>query len=274
MLAGNIPAQQTPSAPSTSSGTAKTSSSTSTTHKSTTTAKKTAPAPLVLTTPKQKASYAIGETIGKQMHEEGVELDPAIFYRAWKDALAGKPSQMTDDEMHATLKDFQEEMHKEILAKNLKQGEDFRAANKTKPGVVTLPDGLQYKVIVQGTGPKPTAQDSVVCNYEGRFVDGKVFDSSYKRGQPATFPVTGVIKGWTEILQMMPVGSKWQIVVPPELAYGAEGRRGGMPPNETLVFDVELMKIAEKPPAAPVPQTQPSAPAQPPASGPPSQPKQ
>ena len=127
---------------------------------------------------------------------------------------------------------------------------------RRKKGVVTLPSGLQYKILQAGTGPKPSKDDSVVCNYRGTFVDGKEFDSSYKRGEPATFPVSGVIKGWTEALQLMPVGSKWQLIIPPDLAYGEEGRPG-MPPNETLVFEVSLEKIAEKektPPEAPTAQ--------------------
>ncbi len=121
----------------------------------------------------------------------------------------------------------------------------YLASNKTKDGVVTLPSGLQYKILTAGTGPKPAATDSVVCNYRGTLINGEEFDSSYKRGQPATFPVTGVIKGWTEALQLMPVGSKWQLVIPSDLAYGDPGRPG-IAPGSTLIFEVELLSIEDK----------------------------
>ena len=130
---------------------------------------------------------------------------------------------------------------------NQKAGDAFLAANKSKDGVVTTPSGLQYKVLTQGTGPKPAATDSVVCNYKGMLLDHTEFDSSYKRGQPATFPVSGIIKGWTEALQLMPVGSKWQLFIPPDLAYGARGGAGGqIGPNATIEFEVELMSIQPK----------------------------
>ena len=129
---------------------------------------------------------------------------------------------------------------------NKKEGEAFLADNKTKPGVVALPSGLQYKILTEGTGAKPTAGDSVVCNYRGTLINGKEFDSSYKRGQPATFPVGRVIKGWTEALQLMPVGSKWQLFIPSDLAYGASGAGGDIGPNATLIFEVELISIQGK----------------------------
>ena len=128
----------------------------------------------------------------------------------------------------------------------MKEGEAFLAANKTKDGVVTTASGLQYKILTAGTGAKPTKDDTVVCNYRGTFLDGKEFDSSYKRGQPAEFPVGHVIPGWTEALQMMPVGSKWQLVIPAELAYGSRGAGGTIGPNQTLVFEVELISIKGK----------------------------
>jgi FKBP-type peptidyl-prolyl cis-trans isomerase FklB len=131
---------------------------------------------------------------------------------------------------------------KEEAGTNKKEGDDFLATNKGKEGVVTLPSGLQYKILKAGTGPKPTASDSVRCNYRGTFINGTEFDSSYKSGQPATFPVTGVIKGWTEALQLMPVGSKWQLFVPADLAYGERGRPG-IEPNAALIFEVELLSI-------------------------------
>jgi FKBP-type peptidyl-prolyl cis-trans isomerase FklB len=129
---------------------------------------------------------------------------------------------------------------------NKKAGDAFLAANKTKEGVVTLPSGLQYKILKEGTGPKPTPADSVVCNYRGTLIDGKEFDSSYKRGQPATFPVGQVIKGWTEALQLMPVGSKWQLFVPADLAYGDRGAGPDIGPGATLIFEVELISIKGK----------------------------
>jgi FKBP-type peptidyl-prolyl cis-trans isomerase FklB len=127
-----------------------------------------------------------------------------------------------------------------------KEGEAFLAANKTKEGVKTLPDGLQYKILKQGTGVQPTADDTVSVNYRGTLIDGKEFDSSYKRGEPATFPVGGVIKGWTEALQMMPVGSKWELYIPADLAYGDRGAGADIPPGATLIFEVELLSIGEK----------------------------
>jgi len=129
---------------------------------------------------------------------------------------------------------------------NKKEGDAFLAANKTKEGVVTLPSGLQYKILTAGTGPKPTAADSVVCNYKGTLINGKEFDASSKHGGPATFPVGGVIKGWTEALQLMPVGSKWQLFVPADLAYGQRGAGGDIGPGATLIFEVELLSIKAK----------------------------
>jgi FKBP-type peptidyl-prolyl cis-trans isomerase FklB len=154
------------------------------------------------------------------------------------------------------LMQLQKEMQEKQQAKaaaegdaNKKEGDAFLAANKTKEGVVTLPSGLQYKILKEGNGPKPTASDSVVCNYKGTLINGTEFDSSYKRGEPATFPVTGVIKGWTEALQLMPVGSKWQLFIPPDLAYGPRGTPGGpIGPNATLIFEVELISIKDKNP--------------------------
>jgi FKBP-type peptidyl-prolyl cis-trans isomerase len=138
-----------------------------------------------------------------------------------------------------------QEKAKEAADANKKEGEAFLAGNKGKEGVVALPSGLQYKILKQGAGPKPTTTDSVSCNYRGTFINGTEFDSSYKSGQPVSFPVTGVIKGWTEALQLMPVGSKWQLVIPPDLAYGEAGRPG-IGPSSTLVFEVELLAIEDK----------------------------
>jgi FKBP-type peptidyl-prolyl cis-trans isomerase len=172
-------------------------------------------------------------------------------------------------------------VRQQAIEKNKKAGEAFLAANKEKPGVVTLPSGLQYKILQPGSGPKPTASDSVVCNYRGTLVDGTEFDSSFKRGQPATFPVGQVIKGWTEALQLMPVGSKWELFIPSDLAYGERGTNGGpIGPNETLIFEVELVSIQAKsqPAAGAQPQVQrplaqPNPQGQPQAAPPPPQPK-
>jgi FKBP-type peptidyl-prolyl cis-trans isomerase len=217
----------------------------------------TAAAPLVLKTDKDKVSYAIGMNIGKSMSKNAVDIDPNILVRGMKDELAGK-SQMTDDEVKTVMTAFQGEMKKkqeekmqEAATTNKKDGDAFLAANKTKEGVVTLPSGLQYKIITEGNGPKPTAQDTVQCNYKGTLLDGTEFDSTAKHGgKPATFPVSGVIKGWTEALQLMPVGSKWQLFIPSDLAYGARGAGGAIGPNAALVFEVELVSIQPKPAAA------------------------
>jgi FKBP-type peptidyl-prolyl cis-trans isomerase FklB len=210
------------------------------------------PAPLPLTTPKAKASYALGMSIAKGMKAQGVDIDPTIFARGLKDAMAGK-TQLTDEEAQAAIVELQaqvrknqEEKAKVVGEANKKAGDAYLAANKTKPGVVALPSGLQYKILTPGSGPKPTAADTVVCNYKGTLLDGKEFDSSYKRGQPATFPVGQVIKGWTEALQLMPVGSKWQLFIPAELAYGTRAAGPDITPNSTLVFEVELLSIKPK----------------------------
>jgi FKBP-type peptidyl-prolyl cis-trans isomerase len=207
-----------------------------------------------LTTQKQKASYALGVNIGRGLHRDGVEIDSATLARGIRDAMAGGKVALTDDEMKAVLTTLQADVRKkqeaEVAAigdENKKEGETFLAANKGKDGVQTLPDGLQYKVLTAGNGPKPTATDTVVCNYKGTLINGTEFDSSYKRGQPVTFPVGQVIKGWTEVLQMMPVGSKWEVYIPSDLAYGPQGPgRGPIGPNQTLVFEIELVSIQPK----------------------------
>lgn len=229
---------------------------------------KTATNALTLNTPKDKQSYAIGINVGKglsqNLKQSGVDIDPAILVRAIKDVLAGDKQAMTDQEAQETLKTLQADMRKEqqlkqeqLAGNNKKEGDEFLAANKSKEGVTTLPDGLQYKILQEGTGPKPTAADSVTVNYRGTLLNGAEFDSSYKRGQPASFNVGGIIKGWTEALQLMPVGSKWQIFIPSDLAYGPRGAGRDIGPNATLVFEVELLSIQPKP-AAPVPSAAPA----------------
>jgi|HubBroStandDraft_1064217.scaffolds.fasta_scaffold00765_1 FKBP-type peptidyl-prolyl cis-trans isomerase FklB len=211
-----------------------------------------AAAPLVLKTDKDKESYAIGMNIGKSVHRDGVDVDPNILLRGMKDAIAGGKTVLTDDEAKAVMANLQANLRKEQAEKaqqagdaNKKAGDAFLAANKTKEGVVTLPSGLQYKILTQGSGPKPAATDTVVCNYKGTLLDNTEFDSSYSRNQPLTIPVAGVIKGWTEALQLMPVGSKWQLYIPSDLAYGPQAK-GPIGPNSTLIFEVELLSIQEK----------------------------
>ena len=218
-----------------------------------------------LTTDKQKASYAIGMNWGTGLHRQGIDLDTPALLQGMKDALAGGKTLMTEEEASAALKKLSSELQakqqakaKEEEASNAKEGAAFLAANKSKPGVVTLPSGLQYKILKEGSGPKPTATDTVVCNYRGTLVNGTEFDSSFKRNEPATFPVSGVIKGWTEALQLMGVGSKWQLFIPPDMAYGARGTPNGpIGPNSTLIFEVELLSIKDT--GAPVPNKAPAA---------------
>jgi FKBP-type peptidyl-prolyl cis-trans isomerase len=255
MLAGDGYAQ-TP-APSTPAATTQPAPAATTPAKKTaTTAKSAAPAPL--TTQKQKFSYAFGMSFGsgnaQMLKKLMIEFDPALVAQGVKDSMAGTKTRLTEDEAKAILNEVQAKVKKQQqekeqadAAKNKTAGTAFLAANKSKEGVVTLPSGLQYKILTAGTGAKPTATDSVVCNYRGALVDGTEFDSSYKRGKPATFGVSQVIKGWTEALQLMPVGSKWQLFIPADLAYGERGEpRGGIGPNSTLIFDVELMSIVDK----------------------------
>jgi FKBP-type peptidyl-prolyl cis-trans isomerase len=208
---------------------------------------------LSLKTQKDKFSYALGMNLGKNLHQQAVAVDPNILARGLKDALTGGKTLLTDDEARAALtvaqaevRAKQQEKMQQAGAENKKEGETFLAANKAKDGVVTLPSGLQYKILTAGTGPKPTASDTVVCNYRGTLINGTEFDSSYKRGQPATFPVGGVIKGWTEALQLMPVGSKWQLFIPADLAYGDRGAGADIGPGATLIFEVELLSIQGK----------------------------
>jgi FKBP-type peptidyl-prolyl cis-trans isomerase FklB len=208
---------------------------------------------LTLGTQKDKESYAIGMNFGASLHKQSVEVNSEILIRGLKDSLAGGKTLLTEDESRALIAGLQAGIRKQQEEKmaqageaNMKDGQAFLAANKSKDGVVTLPSGLQYKILQAGTGPKPSTSDSVVCNYRGTLINGTEFDSSYKRGQPATFPVSGVIKGWTEALQLMPTGSKWQLFVPADLAYGARGAGPGIGPNSTLIFEVELISIPAK----------------------------
>jgi len=195
---------------------------------------------LELKTQKDKLSYAIGVDVGNSFKKSEIDMDPDILVRGIKDVLAGRTPLMTDLEVRETLMAAQ----MDIQARRIEKNKAFLAANKKKKDVKVLPSGLQYKVITAGKGRTPKATDTVTVNYQGTLVDGTEFDSSYKRGQPATFPVNGVIKGWTEALQLMKEGSKWQLVIPADLAYGEQGRPG-IPPNSVLIFEVELMSVKE-----------------------------
>jgi FKBP-type peptidyl-prolyl cis-trans isomerase len=217
-------------------------------------AKPAAAAQMTLKDQKAKNSYALGMNLAHTVKAQPLDLDQAAFIQGIKDVLNGGKTLMTEEDMAAALTVLQTEMNakaadeaKKVGETNKVEGAAFLAANKTKPGVVTLPSGLQYKIITAGTGPKPTAADTVICNYRGTLLNGTEFDSSYKRGQPASFPVGRVIKGWTEALQLMPVGSKWQLFIPDDMAYSNHPPPGsGIGPNAVLLFDVELISIQGK----------------------------
>jgi len=201
---------------------------------------------------KDKVSYGIGVSIGNNLKRQSVEVNLDVLFQGIKDSLAGGKMLMTEQEISETMMNFQKELmakqqahRKELGEKNKKEGEEFLAENKKKEGVVTLPSGLQYKVIKEGDGKVPTINDTVTVNYRGTLIDGTEFDSSYKRGQPVTFPVKGVIPGFSEALQLMKVGSKWQLFMPSNLAYGERGAGEEIGPNATLIFELELLSIKE-----------------------------
>ncbi len=206
-----------------------------------------------LKTQKEKTSYAIGMNMAANLKTNAIDIDVDALVQGIRDSLAGKKTILTEDEAHemimALQKDIQAKMREKAQAqadKNKKEGEEFLAKNKEREGVKTFPDGLQYKIITEGKGKSPLATDMVTVNYRGTLIDGTEFDSSYKRGRPATFPVNGVIKGWTEALQLMKEGSKWQLFIPSSLAYGERGAGGTIGPNSTLIFEVELIKVEAK----------------------------
>jgi FKBP-type peptidyl-prolyl cis-trans isomerase len=197
---------------------------------------------------KDKISYSIGADIGAGLKRSEIDVNIDFLVQGVRESIAGKTS-LTEEEMQKTLNDFKMEMmakrevqRKEAGEKNKVESEKYLAANKTKEGVKTTESGLQYKVVTTGKGPKPTASDTVVVHYRGTLPNGTEFDSSYSRNEPATFPISGVIPGWTEALQLMTVGSKWQIVIPPSLAYG-ENAPPMIGPNQTLIFEVELLEV-------------------------------
>ena len=202
-----------------------------------------------LKTQKEKLSYIIGLDIGKNLKSQSVDVDQPALAKGIKDALSGGKPSLTDEEIRETTAAFQKEMiakRQALGEKNKKEGEAFLAENKKKKGVTTLPSGLQYKVITNGKGKKPKPTDTVTVQYRGTLIDGTEFDSSYRHSQPATFPVNGVIPGWTEALALMQEGAKWLIFVPSNLAYGEKGAGTQIGPNATLIFEIELISIQEK----------------------------
>lgn len=208
---------------------------------------------------KSQASYGLGLGLGRNLKAQSIEVDAEIMARGLKDGLAGSKPLLTDEQIQQAITAFQEQVNakrtaemKAVGSKHKAEGAAYLAANKAKPGVVTLPSGLQYKVLQQGAGATPKADDVVVAHYRGTLIDGTEFDNSYKRGQPLNIPVNGVIAGWTEALQKMKVGSKWQLCIPSELAYGEEPREGSpIPPNAVLLFDIELLGIGKAPAPGP-----------------------
>jgi FKBP-type peptidyl-prolyl cis-trans isomerase FklB len=195
-------------------------------------------------------SYGIGMNIGRSMRSDGMQLDVESLVQGLRDGLQGAQSKYPEDQIRAALETLQRDMQSKqqqqeqtMADANKREGEAFLANNKTREGVKTLPSGLQYEVLKQGTGPSPKATDTVQVHYHGTLVDGRVFDSSVKRGQPAEFPVNGVIPGWTEALQLMKVGDKWKIYLPSDLAYGPRGAGRVIGPNAVLVFEVELLSV-------------------------------
>ena len=203
-----------------------------------------------LKTDKEKLSYGIGMDIGGNLKRQSVEVDPDLLAKGLKDSYGGGKTILTEDQARQAITDFQKtlmakqaETMQKLSEKNKADGEKFLSENAKKEGVKTLPSGLQYKEITPGTGKSPKAADTVTTHYKGTLIDGTEFDSSYKRGQPATFPVSGVIPGWTEALQLMKEGAKWQLFVPSNIAYGERGAGREIGPNATLIFEVELISV-------------------------------
>jgi FKBP-type peptidyl-prolyl cis-trans isomerase FklB len=192
----------------------------------------------------ERFSYALGMSVASNLIKSGVKtINPEAFVKAINDTYIGEMPEMMPDEANKILESFMQQANQEDATDNLVAELEFLEKNRSKEGVTELPSGLQYLVIKEGDGDLPSLTDEVKCHYHGRLIDGTVFDSSVERGQPAVFPVNGVIQGWVEALQLMPVGSKWRLFVPPELGYGEQGAGGAIGPNSTLVFDVELLEI-------------------------------
>jgi FKBP-type peptidyl-prolyl cis-trans isomerase FklB len=199
-----------------------------------------------LETPRDRASYSIGISIGNNLKAQGAELNAEAVAAGIKAAVSGEKPLLSEEEMTEALVAFQKQMmaqHEQQGEKNLKEGEAFLEANKKKKDVQTTASGLQYRVITEGKGERPKETDTVTTHYRGKLLDGTEFDSSYERKEPASFPLQGIIEGWREALQLMPVGSKWELFIPAELAYGEAGRPPVIPPNSTLVFEIELLNI-------------------------------
>ena len=203
-----------------------------------------------LDTPKSRISYTIGVNIGHDFTAQKMDVDADVLLLGLKDSMGGKELRLTEEEMVAEIQSFQQEMQTKMaaemeamVAKNKAEGEAFLAENAKQEGVVVTESGLQYKILEPGEGDSPGADDVATVHYRGTLIDGSQFDSSYDRGQPATFPVGGVIPGWTEALQLMKPGAKWQLVIPSELAYGERGAGQDIGPNATLLFDVELISV-------------------------------
>jgi FKBP-type peptidyl-prolyl cis-trans isomerase FklB len=195
---------------------------------------------------KDKVSYSVGLSVGSNFKKQGQDLNPDAMLAGLKDALSGKQPALSEKEMQETMEAWSKQMEdkqKTMSEKNAADGVKFLAENKSKSGVKTTASGLQYKVIKEGSGAQPKVTDTVTVNYRGTLINGTEFDSSYKRGQPATFPVNGVIKGWTEALQMMKAGSKYQFFIPSSLAYGERAVSADIAPNSTLIFEVELIEV-------------------------------
>lgn len=191
-----------------------------------------------------KVSYSLGLSIASNLISSGIKtINSEAFNDAMDAVFAGQMPEIMPDEANNILQTYFEKIQNEKGKEAKEAGEKFLAENKNNEGVVTLESGLQYKILKEGAGAKPTANDTVKCHYEGRLINGQVFDSSIRRGEPAEFPVGGVIAGWVEALQLMPVGSKWQLYIPSELAYGQHGAGAAIGANETLIFDVELLEI-------------------------------
>ncbi len=211
-------------------------------------------------TQKEKLSYAIGMEMGKGVKVQGIDVDPAVLAQGLKDALTDAKPQMSEEELKQVITGLQQDMRQKQMqaqeqaaSENKAKGDAYLAANGKKDGVVVLPDGLQYKILTAGTGKKPVETDTVLCNYKGTFIDGTEFDSSAQAGKPVPFEVKNVIPGFKEVLQLMPVGSKWQVVVPSNLGYGERGAGGVIGPNATLVFDIEVVSIEAPDAPAPAP---------------------
>ena len=210
---------------------------------------------MTLDTNQQQVSYIIGRDLARNFSQQGLDLDLDVLTAALREGLAGQPVRLTPDQMQAAMQQLQEQLggaeedddddtsDDNSMNNNKAEGEAFLAENANKPGITTLPSGLQYEVITAGSGQKPGPRSSVTTHYHGTLINGKVFDSSYQRGQPATFGVNQVIGGWTEALQLMPEGSKWRLYIPSDLAYGKRGAGRDIGPDSALIFDVELLKV-------------------------------